>query len=596
MRMHLTTHSIDRLRRGVTRRSATRRGVLLLVVLSLLVLFSLVGLTFVLVASRYYDTVKRSLRNEQVGSSPRDLCDDVLAQLVRGTNNPMSAIRSHDLLGDMYGNDGVVLTSSTAAITAHPFNYISGGTNEQLIDLVFDTTVTPVFAADRSTIPGTYTTGQNYPLTTPQIQMPGYFNGCVLTFLDGPAAGRSTRIVGWTANDPSNASSYVARVMAVEGFQSSAISGSTHSVLINGRPFNGTGFGFKPDSYTAGTTPLNMPDPGFTVTGGAYYAMSPNPIYFTASTNYPMPGGLGGADEDYDAADLQNMALAYMPLSPTTSGGASILTATGGMSQISILPSFHRPDLIWYYLQGQTKAPFEWQYSDLNVLRHAMLRPIGGFDFSASGGPVADHPAFTGSNPSFNPVNGPFDVDNDGDGIRESVWIDVGFPVQTAADGRTYKPLAAILCLDMDGRLNVNAHGNIADVDQYRLRSTPGTTASSAESAMTVPPAAICNNTGATFPLVQRGEGYGPAEISLFPLFSTIGTLQAPFRAGGAIAPYTALLASRYGEANSNVYDPVLDNGVNTPSPYTTDTTAMWTASAGTKVSGGRERRTTPIP
>ncbi len=370
-------------------------------------------------------------------------------------------------------------------------------------------------------------------------------------------------------------------------------------MLINGHPFNGTGFGFNPGSYTAGTTPLNMPDPGFTVSGGAsgYYAMSPNPIYFTATTpNYPMPGGLGGADEDYDAADLQNMALAYMPLSPTTSGGTSILTATGGMSQISILPSFHRPDLIWYYLQGQTKAPFEWQYSDLNVLRHAMLRPIGGFDFSASGGPVADHPAFTGSNPSFNPVNGPFDVDNDGDGIRESVWIDVGFPVQTAADGRTYKPLAAILCLDMDGRLNVNAHGNIADVDQYRLRSTPGTTASSAEIAMTVPPAAICNNTGATFPLVQRGEGYGPAEISLFPLFSTIGTLQAPFRAGGAIAPYTALLASRYGEANSNVYDPVLDNGVNTPSPYTTDTTAMWTASAGTKVSGRPGKTNYPDP
>ncbi len=102
---------------------------LLLVVLSLLVLFSLVGLTFVLVASRYYDTVKRSLRNEQVGSSPRDLCDDVLAQLVRGTNNPMSAIRSHDLLGDMYGNDGIVCNSSTA-IT------VQAGVGGQLIDVI----------------------------------------------------------------------------------------------------------------------------------------------------------------------------------------------------------------------------------------------------------------------------------------------------------------------------------------------------------------------------------------------------------------------------------------------------------------------------
>ena len=73
------------------------------------VLFSLMGLTFLLVAGRYRKTTKQSLSNEQVGSNPRSLCDEVLAQVVRGTNNPHSAIRTHDLLGDMYGNDGVVL-------------------------------------------------------------------------------------------------------------------------------------------------------------------------------------------------------------------------------------------------------------------------------------------------------------------------------------------------------------------------------------------------------------------------------------------------------------------------------------------------------
>ena len=67
-----------------------------------------------------------------------------------------------------------------------------------------------------------------------------------------------------------------------------------------------------------------------------------------------------------------------------------------------------------------------------------------------------------------------------GTGCREGVWIDVGFPVQTAADGRSYKPLAAILCIDLDGRLNVNAHGNIADVDQYYMDSD-ASTASMAE-------------------------------------------------------------------------------------------------------------------
>ncbi len=66
------------------------------------------------------------------------------------------------------------------------------------------------------------------------------------------------------------------------------------------------------------------------------------------------------------------------------------------------------------------------------------------------------HTNFTGSNPNFNPITGPYDVDNDGDGIAESVWIDIGLPVQTAPDGRLYRPLVAFLVLDMDGRLNVN--------------------------------------------------------------------------------------------------------------------------------------------
>ena len=276
-----------------------RRGVLLLVVLSLLVLFSLMGLTFLLVAGRYYKTTKRSLSNEQVGSNPRSLCDEVLAQVVRGTNNPHSAIRTHDLLGDMYGNDGVVLTSSSAISTyGMP---LTSGTTTQLFDLVFPFTSTTVQnAADRSTVAGTYTVGQNFPLTLAQIGstaypgLPGYFNGRVLTFLDGTAAGRSTRIVGWTARDPNAtyANSYVIRVMAIDGVNFSDLSNIT-SVLINGQPFNGTGFGFNPTTVTPGTSPLNMPDPGFTVVGGAYYALSPNPIYFTSSTGYGVPGGTG---------------------------------------------------------------------------------------------------------------------------------------------------------------------------------------------------------------------------------------------------------------------------------------------------------------
>ena len=52
------------------------------------------------------------------------------------------------------------------------------------------------------------------------------------------------------------------------------------------------------------------------------------------------------------------------------------------------------------------------------------------------------------------------EVDNDGDGISDSIWIDLGYPVQTDSLGRQYKPLAAYMVLDLEGRFNLNVHGN----------------------------------------------------------------------------------------------------------------------------------------
>jgi len=43
---------------------------------------------------------------------------------------------------------------------------------------------------------------------------------------------------------------------------------------------------------------------------------------------------------------------------------------------------------------------------------------------------------------------------------NDSVWIDLGFPVMKAADGRMFKPLFAPLIQDLDNRVNVNIHGN----------------------------------------------------------------------------------------------------------------------------------------
>ena len=44
-------------------------------------------------------------------------------------------------------------------------------------------------------------------------------------------------------------------------------------------------------------------------------------------------------------------------------------------------------------------------------------------------------------------------------GPHDSVWMDCGFPVMTAPDGRMFKPLFAPLIEDLDNRINVNVHG-----------------------------------------------------------------------------------------------------------------------------------------
>jgi hypothetical protein len=46
-------------------------------------------------------------------------------------------------------------------------------------------------------------------------------------------------------------------------------------------------------------------------------------------------------------------------------------------------------------------------------------------------------------------------------GPNDSVWVDLGYPVQVAPDGRKYKPLFAFFITDLDNRINLNVHGNM---------------------------------------------------------------------------------------------------------------------------------------
>ncbi len=353
-----------------------RQGVLILVVLSMLVLFTLVAVAFVINASQSRTAAKAASRRA-LGTgtgNPEQQLDDAVRQLIRGTKDPKSVLfddngttvttddTDYSLLADMYG------AGAKGTISAINTTIADG----QFVDISV-TNALPQTAA-------------------------GSYDGCVLTFLDGPAKNVSTRIV-------IRAGATDTQQLRVVRPESDAMPEVGNEFLINGRPFNDT------------VAPL--------------------------------------VNEDYDAADRNNWHLAAI--------------IPNGSNPAQIIPSFDRS-------QTPATAP------TVNTLR------VFG---EVAGAPTAAN-AY------------PWDVDNDGDGKTDSVWIDLGYAAQSDAQGRRYKPLFAILCTDLDGRVNVNAHGLAAHT--------------------TTPSAAI-------------GQGYGPPEINLRSIGLSAGNV-------------SSLLTSRYITAN----------------------------------------------
>jgi len=468
-----------------------RRGVLLLLVLAILALFALVAVAFVIISGQSQRSAKNMQRVDQTLEDPQKLLNEAMMQVARGPSNPISVLGLHSLLEDMYGNNSVI-----AKIT--PLPAVAGG---QLIEFTY-------LVLDTSTNPPTWNTDPN----------PQYRLGCVLTFLDSSLMGESTRIVGM---NPTNGNY---QMLATGPILAGNITPDTQ-VLINGAPFSGTGFGFNPatgkldlainpSTYQLTTTPSATTWPVALLPNlpfSTYYSAAP-----TLITN-PQSNPPGGANEDYDAADYQNMLLAT-PLLPSATGSNNI-------------PSLHRPALVNYW---NTTRTTDWNSNpDPNVQkllhRKVILRPT-----------EKDHPDFTGSNPNvttaipWDPVIGPWDVDNDGDGVPDSIWVDLGLPVRAAKDGKLYKPLFAILCEDMDGRLNLNAHGDLEQTNAgyYPPAGTP-------PDPINYPDEYFANHTSLP---TNRGQGFGPADINLYyTLYS--GVSPDPFNDSAGRERYQRLLS-----------------------------------------------------
>jgi hypothetical protein len=447
-----------------------RRGVVLIIVLSLLAMFALMAVTFVLVSSQSLRSAKTMQRVDQVFDPPQQILHQAALQVIRGPGKAytQSVIRAHSLLEGMYGNESYQGTISLVPTA------ICGG---QLFEF-------------------------------PALDNPPKRTGCVLTMLSGQAAGLSTYIVGARYDTSRNIWCYQA-----VSFSNGASPSQNDSYLINGPAFSGMGFGYNSSTH-------NM-DATFTTenSGALPIALLPNLPLVNSSINKNVVDSNGnppgGANKDYDAVDYQTMILGAVFID--RNDGRAKPWVSGRYSPV--IPSLHRPDLINYWLNkyGVSNQNFTTttNVSFQEIRRLICLRPDS-----------TDHPYFPlNKNDAamgfFEPVYGDiayggYDVDNDGDGICDSIWVDGGFPVRSLPDGRLYKPMMAILCVDLNGRLNLNAHGSVAQTDsRYYTQSTQ---ASAAAELPVAQPQFAGGKTSAPLP---RGQGFGPADINLLPLFLT---------------------------------------------------------------------------
>ncbi|MEO1618692.1 MAG: hypothetical protein AAFV88_22775 [Planctomycetota bacterium] len=225
-------------------------------------------------------------------------------------------------------------------------------------------------------------------------------------------------------------------------------------------------------------------------------------------------------------------------------------------------------------------------------LRRAALRPLNfdhtPGDLNGDGDPFDGTPLFSGSNPTpilnqtIDPtntsdilrlatwlVNGPWDIDNDGDGLPDSVWVDLNLPAIAAPDGQLIKPMIAALIEDMDGRININYSGSYNQLATQRFQQGPAAITNDADFF----------NAHRALSTFGRGGGLGPAEIDFSHLFSN----ERPVLSGsgfigpvstnqtGAVVPLDAVLRTRYGNLLNVRYGGEVYNYAS-PYPYSSIT------------------------
>jgi large repetitive protein len=450
-----------------------RRGIVLVLVLAMLGLLALIGVTF----ATFSGQAKINARNFMMSVyEPQDdeLMDFALSQLITDTADVRSAIHGHSLARDMYGSDA----NGNGYL---PYNPTSGGPFSITGITQSSGALYLVTTNIASNDPNFY--GYNF---TRWIMRVAYIGGLsassVFSQLQPPAATGTTTepytTVSLNANQPAT---QTFEIIADSQFNSTTNAPRTFTIALNDASTNLINMGYVlppsvggvavgpaasqlPGQYLAAIASNNNGNPSglfpFSLDGRWLRAFNGPGMAANAYLGNFRYNGLNpssqGMDEDYDACDLENWFL-------------SLQSADGQV----VIPSFHRPGILRYDVRNGTTVANDWQRINQDGTNGAsvwassasrILRPC-----QADGNDAA---TFQDLTPSLSTGKITYDVDNDGDGVTDSVWLDLGYPSRTDSRGQLFKPLFAFMVIGLNGRIPLNTAGNLAGQNATTLNPT----------------------------------------------------------------------------------------------------------------------------
>ena len=260
----------------------------------------------------------------------------------------------------------------------------------------------------------------------------------------------------------------------------SVLWGGRHSLVPgmlgrDGIPFNGEGINVAVDA--SGNPIVDMD----------FNGSADNPLFLnTVDSPVANNGNLWGAgkslatlpapDADYSSPDINSMLLSYDGAAidgsnvpsrvfiPTLlrpqylrNGGATIANWYDNSNQVPATKSFRpHPDHVYIDpISGNSTNMARYVQTQQDATRLGLTSPFSFQPLDASGLPTNGQLGVW-TEGTANALKLNLDVDTDGDGICESILVDLGYPPFRRGDGKLVVPLFAMQVRDLNGLINLN--------------------------------------------------------------------------------------------------------------------------------------------